>query len=108
LVFRGSICRRCDVRGSQCRSHRRASRYAALNHFFNVRTLADASYRDGGAPNNDTLYSIAWIDVRKEPVILSYPEMGYRYFTFELASLDSDNFAYAGLRTTGAKMVASC
>jgi hypothetical protein len=39
--------------------------YAALNHFYNVQKLADASYRDGGAPNNDTLYSIAWIDVRK-------------------------------------------
>jgi hypothetical protein len=77
--------------------------YAALNHFFNVRVLADASYRDGGAPNNDTLYSIAWIDVRREPVILSHPEMGDRYFTFELASLDSDNFAYVGLRTTGGK-----
>jgi hypothetical protein len=53
---------------------------AALKHFFNVRTLADASYRDGGAPNNDTLYSIAWIDVRKEPDILSHREMGDRYF----------------------------
>jgi hypothetical protein len=77
--------------------------YAALSHFYNVQKLADASYRDGGAPNNDTLYSIAWIDVRKEPVILSHPEMGERYFTFELASLDSDNFAYVGLRTTGGK-----
>jgi hypothetical protein len=78
--------------------------YAALNHFFNVRILADASYRDGGSPNNDTLYSIAWIDVRKEPVILSHPDMGNRYFTFELACLDSDNFAYVGLRTTGGKL----
>lgn len=42
--------------------------YAPLNRFFNVRTLADASYRDGGAPNNDTLYSIAWVDVSREPV----------------------------------------
>lgn len=75
--------------------------YAALNHFFNVRNLVNASYRDGGSPNNDTLYSIAWIDVRKEPIILSHPEMGDRYFCFELASLDSDNFAYVGLRTTG-------
>ena len=43
--------------------------YAPLNHFHHVGTLADASYRDGGAPNNDTLYSIAWVDVSKEPVI---------------------------------------
>jgi hypothetical protein len=75
--------------------------YAPLNQFFNVRKLADATYRDGGAPNNDTLYSIAWVDVSKEPVVLSHPDMGQRYFVFELASLDSDNFAYVGKRTTG-------
>jgi hypothetical protein len=77
--------------------------YAPLNHFHHVRNLADATYRDGGSPNNDTLYSIAWVDVSKEPVILSHPDMGDRYFTFELASLDSDNFAYVGKRTTGGK-----
>jgi hypothetical protein len=79
------------------------SPYAAINHFWNLRQLADASYRDGGSPNNDTLYSIAWVDVSKQPVILSHPDMGDRYFTFEIASLDSDNFAYAGKRTTGGK-----
>jgi hypothetical protein len=77
--------------------------YAALNHFHHVRMLADANYRDGGSPNNDTLYSIAWLDVSKEPVIISHPDMGERYFTFEIASLDSDNFAYVGTRTTGGR-----
>jgi len=77
--------------------------YAPLNHFFHTRTLADASYRGGGSPNQDTLYSIAWVDVSKEPIILSHPNMGDRYFTFELASIDSDNFAYVGKRTTGGK-----
>ena len=77
--------------------------YAPLNRFHHVRNLADASYRDGGSPNVDTLYSIAWVDLSREPVILSHPEMGERYFTFELASLDSDNFAYVGKRTTGGR-----
>lgn len=77
--------------------------YAPLNHFYHVRDLATAAYRDGGSPNNDTLYSIAWIDVTKEPIILSHPDMGDRYFTFEIAGLDSDNFAYVGKRTTGGK-----
>lgn len=75
--------------------------YAPLNHFYNSRKLFDASYRDGGAPNNDTLYSWGWMDVSKEPLILSHPNMGERYFTFEMASMDSDNFAYVGKRTTG-------
>ena len=75
--------------------------YAPLNHFSHVRKLADASYRGGGSPNQDTLYSLAWVDVSKEPFILSHPDMGERYFTFELASIDSDNFDYVGKRTTG-------
>lgn len=74
-----------------------------MNHFYNVRNLATPAYRDGGSPNNDTLYSIAWVDVSKEPLILSHPDMGDRYFTFELAGIDSDNFAYVGTRATGGK-----
>jgi hypothetical protein len=77
--------------------------YAPVNTFFHTTHLADAKYRSGGSPNNDTLYSIAWVDVTDEPVILSHPEINDRYFTFELASMDSDNFAYAGLRETGPK-----
>ena len=77
--------------------------YAPLNHFSHIRKLGDASYRGGGAPNQDTLYSMAWVDVSKEPFILSHPDMGNRYFAFELASIDSDNFDYVGKRTTGEK-----
>ena len=63
----------------------------------------DATYRDGGCPNNDTLYSLAWLDLSEEPVILSHPDMGERYFTFELMGFTSDNFDYVGQRTTGTK-----
>ncbi len=77
--------------------------YAPLNHFWHLRDLADANYRDGGSPNYDTLYSVAWLDVTEEPVILSHPDMGGRYFTFEIASMTSDNFDYVGSRTTGSK-----
>jgi hypothetical protein len=75
--------------------------FAPLNRFSHIGQLADATYRDGGSPNNDTLYSMAWLDVGREPIVLSHPDMGDRYFVFELASLDSDNFAYVGKRTTG-------
>ena len=36
-------------------------------------------------------------------MILSHPDMGSRYFTFEIADFHSDNFAYVGKRTTGGK-----
>lgn len=77
--------------------------YAALNHFYHFRTLPDARYQGGGGTNNDTLYSTAWVDVSKEPVILSHPDMGDRYFQFQLASFDSDNFAVVGKRVTGSR-----
>ena len=77
--------------------------YAAVNHFWHAARVMDATYRDGGCPNNDTLYSLAWLDLSEEPVILSDPDMADRYFTFELMGFASDNFNYVGQRTTGSK-----
>ena len=79
------------------------SPYAPINHFFHWRQLADASYKDGGGTNNDTVYSTAWVDLTKEPLILSHPDMGKRYFYFQLASFDADNFGAIGGRTTGSQ-----
>lgn len=76
---------------------------APMNQFAHSRELRTASHRLGGTPNNDTVYSFAWLDVSKEPLILSHPDMGKPYFTFEIAGFDSDNFAYVGTRTTGSK-----
>jgi hypothetical protein len=81
----------------------RTTPYAPVNQFWHARHLLDASYRNGGSPNNDTLYSIVWLDVTREPIILTVPDMGDRYYTFEIAGMDSDNFAYVGKRTTGTK-----
>lgn len=77
--------------------------YSAVGHFWHAPGVLDASYQDGGCPNNDTMYSIAWVDLNAEPVILSHPDMGDRYFSFELAAMSSDNFDYVGRRTTGSK-----
>ena len=74
--------------------------YAPLNQFSHSTTLKDASWQGGGSPNSDTVYSTAWLNLTTEPVILSVPAID-RYYTFELAGFDSDNFAYVGTRTTG-------
>ena len=75
--------------------------YAAVNHFWHAGRLLDATFRAGGCPSTDFLYSIAWLDLGREPVILSHPDTGGRYFTFQLAAFTSDNFGYVGQRTTG-------
>jgi hypothetical protein len=77
--------------------------YSALNHLYHFRNIADPSYKSGGSPNNDTLYSWGFFDLSKEPVVLAHPDMGNRYFVFELADMYSDNFGYVGKRATGSK-----
>ena len=49
--------------------------YSAVNQFWHAQEVIDATYRDGGCPNNDTAYSVAWIDVSNEPIILTIPEI---------------------------------
>ncbi|WP_182912023.1 DUF1254 domain-containing protein [Sphingomonas cavernae] len=79
-----------------------SSFFASLNHFHHKRVLSNhINYTSGGSPNQDTLYSWGWLDLRQGPVVLTHPEMGNRYFTFEIADMFSDNFAYVGKRTTG-------
>jgi hypothetical protein len=50
--------------------------YSTVGQFWHAGDVLDASYQDGGCPNNDTMYSVAWVDLSKEPVILSHPDMG--------------------------------
>lgn len=53
-------------------------------------------------PNNDTLYSMAWLDLRTEPVVLAVPAIpDHRYYSFQLIDLYTHNFGYIGGRTTG-------
>lgn len=75
--------------------------YAPLNQFWHAPRLITAQYKDGGTMNNDTLYSLAWLDLSRGPVILSMPETGQRYYTMQFVGMNSDRFADIGLRTTG-------
>src|SRR5260370_22208507 len=54
--------------------------HAPMGQFYNARTYPDASFRDVTAPNADTLYSLAWLDVSKEPYVLSLPDERDRYY----------------------------
>jgi hypothetical protein len=74
----------------------------ALNTFWHATRLTDATWKEGGAPNNDTLYSGAWLKVDKEPMILSLPPIN-RYYTFEMSGFNSDNFAYVSELQHGRK-----
>ena len=53
------------------------------------------------APNADTLYSTAWVDVSHEPYVLSVPNMNGRYFLLPMLDGWTTVFQVPGKRTTG-------
>jgi hypothetical protein len=55
-----------------------------MGQFVRARQYPDASFRDVTAPNADTLYTTAWIDVGEEPWVLSIPDMKDRCFLVPL------------------------
>jgi hypothetical protein len=59
---------------------------APMNQFVNVPRYPPADYRGVSAPNADTLYSLAWLDLA-EPQVLSHPAMGDRFYLFEIVDL---------------------
>jgi hypothetical protein len=77
--------------------------HAPMGQFYNARTYPDAKFRDVTAPNADTLYSTAWLDLSKEPYILSLPDEGDRYFLIPMLDAWTNVFQVPGKRTTGDK-----
>jgi hypothetical protein len=76
---------------------------APMGQFVKARSYPDASFRDVTAPNADTLYTTAWIDVGKEPWVLGIPDMKDRYFLFPMLDGWTTVFQVPGKRTTGTK-----
>jgi hypothetical protein len=74
---------------------------APMGHFVNVPKYPPASDKRVTAPNADTLYSTAWIDVGKEPYILHVPNEQGRFYLMPMLSGWTDVFADPGKRTTG-------
>ena len=70
------------------------------NQFGHARELAGPETKFV-SPNNDTCYSIAACDVRREPLVLHVPDTADRYYVNQFIDAWSNNFAYIGQRATG-------
>ena len=72
-----------------------------MGRFISLKQYPNAEFRDVTAPNADTLYSSAWLDLSKEPYVLTIPDESDRYFLMPMLSGWTDVFAVPGKRTTG-------
>ncbi len=77
--------------------------HAPINQFSNFLKYPTAAYKDVVRMNVDTLYSFAWLDLSKEPMILSVPDTNYRYYLMPVLNAWTNVFASPGKRTTGTK-----
>jgi hypothetical protein len=71
-----------------------------MNTFTHARTFTPATFRGATHPNFDTLYSLSWLDLTKEPVVISVPDTHGRYYLLQMLDMWTDTFAGVGKRTT--------
>src|SRR5215813_11921755 len=62
--------------------------WAPMNSFWHApQVAAPRNHPPGGSPNADTLYSTAWLDLSREPLVLSVPEVVDRFYAIQMAGI---------------------
>ncbi|HTP65374.1 MAG TPA: DUF1254 domain-containing protein [Geobacteraceae bacterium] len=75
---------------------------APFNAIYNEARLFTYMDTAVNTPNNDTPYSLAWLDLRTEPLVLSVPAVEKeRYYSVLLCDGNTFNYGYIGSRATG-------
>ena len=72
-----------------------------MNQFTHVRQFPDDTFHQVIRPNADTLYSSAWLDLSKEPVLLHVQDTHDRYYLMQLMDAWTETISVPGKRTTG-------
>ena len=75
--------------------------FGPMNSFTHMRAFPPPEFKAVPWANLDTLYSLAWLDLRDEPLILSTPDTTGRYYLLPIQDMWTDVFAVPGKRTSG-------
>lgn len=75
--------------------------FGPANAFHHMKAFPTADFREVVRANFDTLYSIAWLDLTRGPLVVATKSTNGRYFMLPMLDLWSDVFAVPGKRTTG-------
>ena len=78
--------------------------YGPANMFHSFKEFPPADYKAVVRLNFDTLYSSAFLDMTKEPVVVSAPDTNGRYCLLPMLDAWSDVSASPGWRTTGTQV----
>jgi hypothetical protein len=72
-----------------------------LNQMISIGALVEPTVRTVVAPNVDTTYTVAQLNLAGEPLIIDVPDTDGRYYVLQLLDAYSNTFRYIGRRTTG-------
>lgn len=99
------VCMELTRRGATNVSAPSPSGRAPMNQFAHREAFADPSAARAACvsrPSVDTISSMMWFDVAREPIVIALPDLCDRYVVIELFDMWTDVFASIGTRTTGA------
>ena len=73
-----------------------------FNTMINKSVLLGPEYTTIVRPNNDTFYSLVWLNLTGDPMILKVPAIiDNRYYSFQIIDMYTHNIDYVGTRITG-------